>query len=52
MTAAVLGICYVAADYGNEKVQVMDINSKFMRAFGQKGKGKLSKPKALHIVDK
>ena len=43
-------IIYVA-EYGNRRVQVMDINDRFIRAFGREGKGKLSEPLALHIVD-
>ena len=40
------------AEYGNARVQVMDINGRFIRAFGQEGKGKLRGPSSLHIVDK
>ena len=39
------------AEYSNKRVQVMDINGRFIRAFGQEGKGKLSGPSALHIID-
>ena len=42
------GNMYVA-EYGNKRVQVM--NGRFIRAFGQEGKGKLSAPSALHIID-
>ena len=38
-------------EYSNRRVQVMDINGRFIQAFGQEGKGKLSEPSALHIVD-
>ena len=37
------------AEYGNARVQVMDINSRFLQEFG---KGKLRGLSALHIVDK
>ena len=45
------GNMYVA-EYGNERVQVMDSSGQFIRAFGQGGEGKLSKPTALYIADK
>ena len=45
-----IGNMYVA-DYKNERVQVMDISDRFIRAFGQTREGKLS-PTGLHIVDK
>ena len=35
------------AEYGNARVQVMDINGHFIHAFGQ---GKLRGPSALYIV--
>ena len=44
------GLMYVA-EYRNKRVHVMDINGRFIRAFGQEGKGKLRVPSALHIID-
>ena len=40
------------AEWGNERVQVMDISGHFIRSFGQEGEGKLGGPSALHIADK
>ena len=45
------GNMYVA-EYGNKRVQVMDISGHFIRSFGQEGEGKLGGPSALHIADK
>ena len=47
------GNMYVA-EYNNKRVQVMDINGRFIRTlnFGQEENGKLSGPSALHIIDK
>ena len=45
------GNMYVA-EFGNERVQVMDSSGQFIRVFGQKGEGKLSGPTALLIADK
>ena len=45
------GNMYVA-EWGNARVQVIDSSGHFIRFFGQEGKGKLSRPSALHIVDK
>ena len=45
------GYMYVA-EYGNERVQVLDRSGHFIRMFGEEGKGKLRGPSALHIVDK
>jgi len=45
------GNMYVA-EWGNERVQVMDSSGQFIRAFGQEGEGKLRGPTALHIADK
>ena len=39
-------------EFSNKRVQVMDINGRFIRVFGQEGQGKLRGPSALHIVDK
>ena len=46
-----VGNMYVA-EHGNWRVQVMDINGRFIRQFGQEGDGELRGPSALHIVDK
>ena len=40
------------AEYGNARVQVMDIIGRFIRAIGQEGEQKLTGPLYLHIVDK
>ena len=46
------GNMYVA-EWGNERVQVMDISGHFIRSLiGQEGEGKLGEPSALHIADK
>ena len=45
------GYMYIA-EYGNERVQVLDRSGHFIRAFGEEGKGKLCRSTALHIVDK
>ena len=44
------GNIYVA-EFENGRVQVMDASGRFIRAFGQEGKGKLTQPSALHIID-
>ena len=47
------GNMYVhVAEWGNKRVQVMDISGHFIRSFGQEGEGKLIGPSALHIADK
>ncbi|CAI8046057.1 RING finger protein nhl-1, partial [Geodia barretti] len=45
------GNMYVA-EFGNERVQVMDTSGHFIRVFFQKGEGKLRWPSGLHVADK
>ena len=45
------GNMYVA-EFGNDRVLVMDSSGQFMLEFGQEGEGKLDGPSALHIADK
>ena len=45
------GNMYVA-EWVNARVQVVDSSGYLIRVFGQQEKGKLSRPSALHIVDK
>ena len=45
------GNMYVA-EFGSDRVQVMDSSGQFIRVFGQEGEGKLNKPSALHFADK
>ena len=47
-----LGTCMYIAEFGNDRVQVMDSSGQFIRMLSQKGGGKLSHPTALHIADK
>ena len=44
------GYMYIA-DYGNERVQVLDRSGHFIQVFGEKVKGKLCMPSALHIAN-
>ena len=45
------GNMYVA-EWGNNRVQVFNTSDRFIQAFGEKGKGKLSHPSGLFISDK
>ena len=47
----IAGNMYIA-EFGNDRVQVMDSSGQFIRMLSQKGGGKLSHPTALHIADK
>ena len=45
------GNMYVA-EYGTNRVQVVNSSGQSIKIFGQKGEGKLISPTALHIADK
>ena len=45
------GNMYIA-EHSNDRVQVIDTSGHFKKAIGQKGRGKLNSPSALHILGK